>query len=94
VISGEGKLDEQNLHGKVPADVAKGVLCAGVPCVALCGSLGEETFREKGAEFFSCGITAMFSNIRQPGSLAEALSQSRENYAALADNFFRVLSIL
>ncbi|WP_167114125.1 glycerate kinase [Amycolatopsis viridis] len=38
VVTGEGKLDEQTLHGKAPAGVARAAGRAGVPVVAVCGS--------------------------------------------------------
>ena len=37
VITGEGALDEQTLHGKAPAGVAAAARRAGVPVVAVCG---------------------------------------------------------
>src|SRR5690606_27155147 len=37
VITGEGALDEQTLHGKAPAGVAAAAAKAGVPVVAVCG---------------------------------------------------------
>lgn len=37
VITGEGSLDEQTLHGKAPAEVARRARAAGVPCLALAG---------------------------------------------------------
>jgi glycerate kinase len=37
VITGEGSLDEQTLHGKAPAGVASAAAAAGVPVVAVCG---------------------------------------------------------
>jgi len=36
-ITGEGKLDEQSLHGKAPAGVIRAAREAGVPVVVLCG---------------------------------------------------------
>ncbi|MFF1926206.1 glycerate kinase [Streptomyces sp. NPDC058221] len=39
VITGEGSLDEQTLHGKAPAGVAAAARAAGIEVVALCGSL-------------------------------------------------------
>ncbi|WP_231626374.1 glycerate kinase [Streptomyces apocyni] len=39
VITGEGSLDEQTLHGKAPAGVAAAARAAGVPVVAVCGRL-------------------------------------------------------
>lgn len=39
VVTGEGSLDEQTLHGKAPAGVAAAALAAGVEAVAVCGRL-------------------------------------------------------
>ena len=41
VITGEGRLDSQSLQGKAAMTVAKRCKQAGVPCVALVGSVGE-----------------------------------------------------
>ena len=41
VITGEGRLDSQSLQGKAAMAVAKRCKAAGVPCVALVGSVGE-----------------------------------------------------
>ena len=40
VITGEGSLDEQSLHGKAPVGVARLAALHGVPVVAVCGRLG------------------------------------------------------
>ncbi|WP_434975479.1 glycerate kinase [Streptomyces mesophilus] len=39
VITGEGSLDEQTLHGKAPAGVAAAARAAGLEVVAVCGRL-------------------------------------------------------
>ena len=39
VVTGEGSLDEQSLHGKGPVGVAEAARAAGVPVVAVCGRL-------------------------------------------------------
>ncbi|MEV0417143.1 glycerate kinase [Streptosporangium canum] len=56
VITGEGSLDEQTLHGKAPAGVAAAAAKAGVPVVAVCGRrvLGDE-------ELNAAGITAAYA---------------------------------
>ncbi len=50
VITGEGSLDEQTLHGKVVAGVAAAAGAAGVPVVAVCGrtTLGQDRLRAAG----------------------------------------------
>ncbi|MGW1891388.1 glycerate kinase [Streptomyces sp. NPDC002004] len=50
VITGEGSLDEQTLHGKAPAGVAAAARAAGKDVVAVCGrlALSAEALREAG----------------------------------------------
>lgn len=50
VITGEGSLDEQTLHGKAPAGVAAAARQSNVPVVAVCGRklLDTESLREAG----------------------------------------------
>ncbi|MFC9284999.1 glycerate kinase [Streptomyces collinus] len=52
VITGEGSLDEQTLHGKAPAGVAAAARAAGRTVVAVCGrlALSEEDLRGAGIE--------------------------------------------
>ncbi len=38
VITGEGALDEQTLHGKAAVGVAAAARAAGIPVVAVCGT--------------------------------------------------------
>ncbi|MBW1596049.1 glycerate kinase [Streptomyces sp. JJ38] len=50
VITGEGSMDAQTLHGKAPAGVADAARAAGKPVVAVCGRLAidEAAVREAG----------------------------------------------
>ncbi len=50
VITGEGSLDEQTLHGKAPAGVAAAARAAGKEVVAVCGrlALSEDALRRAG----------------------------------------------
>ncbi|EWT04628.1 glycerate kinase [Intrasporangium chromatireducens Q5-1] len=50
VITGEGALDEQTLHGKAPAGVAAAARARGIPVVAVCGQngLGSERLEQAG----------------------------------------------
>jgi glycerate kinase len=80
VITGEGSLDAQTLHGKAPAGVAAAARAAGVPVVAVAGRclLG-------GAELHAAGIDAAYaltdleSDVRrcieQAGPLLERLGE-------------------
>jgi glycerate kinase len=50
VVTGEGALDEQTLHGKAPAGVAAAAVAAAIPVVAVCGRnrLDTESLRSAG----------------------------------------------
>ncbi|WP_069465772.1 glycerate kinase [Actinacidiphila rubida] len=52
VITGEGSLDEQTLHGKAPAGVAQAAGARGVPVLAVCGRLAltPEALRSAGIQ--------------------------------------------
>ncbi|AVT29617.1 glycerate kinase [Plantactinospora sp. BC1] len=52
VVTGEGSLDGQSLHGKAPVGVAGAAVLAGVPTVAVAGqvSVGPERLRGAGIE--------------------------------------------
>ena len=67
VVSGEGSCDFQTLRGKTPMGVARVAQKHGVPVVILAGTLGE------GYEaLYQHGITAAFSVVSGPMTLAEA----------------------
>jgi len=75
VITGEGRLDGQSLQGKAAMTVARRCKAAGVPCVALVGSVGEgaEQTRAHGLSAYYVigeGLTAEES-IRRTGELLE-----------------------
>jgi glycerate 2-kinase len=56
VITGEGALDEQTLHGKAAAGVAAAAGAVGVPVVAVCGTNKLDPHRLRAA-----GITAAYA---------------------------------
>lgn len=79
VITGEGRLDAQTLRGKTPIGVARLAQQAGVPVVALAGSLGD------GYEaIYAAGIHAAFSLVPGPHTLAQALAHADTYLAARA----------
>lgn len=69
VLTGEGRLDGQTLRGKTPLGVLRLARAAGVPCVALAGSLGEGYER-----LYQEGLTAAFALSEGPESLEQALA--------------------
>jgi len=70
-FTGEGRMDAQTLRGKTPAGVARIAQHAGVPVIALAGSLGA------GYEaLYAGGITAAFSLASGPMTLQQAIEQA------------------
>ena len=68
VLTAEGQIDDQTRFNKAPAGVARTAKAAGVPCIAICGGVGE------GIEsLYDIGIDAVFSICSGPQSLAEAM---------------------
>lgn len=88
VFTGEGRIDWQSARGKVPVGVSRRCRKAGVPCVALCGSIG------KGAEaVYGEGITAVFSATPGICTFADVKRTCREDMARLTDAVLRLLLI-
>ena len=88
VITGEGCIDRQCIYGKTPVGVARIARQEGVPVIALAGGLGP------GAEAVrDCGIQALFSIVRGPCSLEEALSKAAQNLHSAARHLAAVICL-
>lgn len=68
VLTAEGQIDYQTGYDKAPAGVARAAQEAGVPCLAVCGSVGDRI-----EELYDIGIAAVFSLCRGPQSLDYAM---------------------
>lgn len=84
VITGEGRLDAQSLHGKTPVGVARVAQAQRVPVVALAGSLGDGYQQVREA-----GIEAAFSLAPGPISLEYACAHAAEELEARAAELAR-----
>lgn len=73
VITGEGKLDWQSGKGKAPLGVAAVASELGVPAIAICGSLGEETPQDVKDSFM-----AVLSLVEIAGSEERAMHRPAE----------------
>ncbi|WP_313517950.1 glycerate kinase [Pseudomonas sp.] len=85
VITGEGRLDAQSLHGKTPMGVAKVAKAAGVPVVAIAGSLGDGY-----QKLYEVGIDAAFSLVPGPMALERAMSDAAAELQARAADVARL----
>lgn len=85
LITGEGRLDSQSLHGKTPVGVARIAKAAGVPVIALAGSLGEGY-----QQVYAAGIDAAFSLAPGPLSLEQALATAATELEARSADLARL----
>lgn len=86
VITGEGCLDSQSLHGKVISGIAARTKPFGIPLVAVVGGVAEGA-----EEAYDLGVTAMFSINLRAEPLTISGPKSRENYRRTLENMFRLL---
>jgi glycerate kinase len=80
VVTGEGALDEQTLHGKAPAGVARAARGRSIPVVAVCGRLllGRERLADAGfvAAYALADIEPDLARcINEPGPLLERVGE-------------------
>ncbi len=86
VITGEGKIDEQTLQGKLINGICQRAKQFQRPVIAVCGALLASSDLLE-----SIGLQAAFSIQSQPVTLAEALEQSAVNLESLGFNIARTL---
>ena len=79
VITGEGRLDEQSLHGKVISALASGAADRQTPVVVLAGqvTLDEPALR-------AAGVSAAFALVDYAGSVELAIADAANQLAAMA----------
>ena len=71
IITGEGRLDQQTLNGKLIQGICKMANSQSVPVIALCGSLEASPEQIK-----AIGLKAAYSILNRPMSLQEALADT------------------
>lgn len=88
IITGEGRTDWQSCHGKVLQGVGERAKKAGIPVIALSGSLGT------GAEsVFDHGIESVMTCVDSPMTLDEAISRTEELYLSAARRMLRLVKV-
>ncbi|TVP84832.1 MAG: glycerate kinase [Alkalicoccus sp.] len=88
VITGEGGINEQTIHGKTPVYVASLTKNINpVPVIALCGTVtsGYETV-------FGSGIDAVFSTLSEAGPLDQLKKSAPSHVEQTAENVARLLN--
>jgi glycerate kinase len=88
VITGEGRIDSQTLHGKAPVGVARIAKAAGCKVIAIAGCLSTDS-----QVVHQHGFDAVFSITPGPMDLQEALLTGAENLTSFSTNLAIVLAI-
>lgn len=86
VVTAEGAIDFQTPRGKVPAEVARRAQAAGVPVLALAGSIGKDS-----GDVHAAGIDAIAGIIPIPMDLDTAVANGATLLREATERTFRVL---
>jgi glycerate kinase len=81
VITGEGRIDSQTIHGKTPIGVARVAKRYNVPVIALAGGMTADY-----GVVHQHGLDAVFSVLNRVQTLPEAMEQARDNICVTARN--------
>lgn len=88
VVTGEGRIDSQTIHGKVPVGVAKVAKRYNKPVIGIAGSLTADV-----GVVHDHGLDAVFSVIYSVCTLEEALQNAAENVRMTARNVAATLKM-
>lgn len=88
VITGEGRMDSQTIHGKVPVGVARVAKRYHIPVIGIAGSLTADV-----GVVHQHGIDAVFSVLYRICSLDDALEHAGENVRMAARNIAAVMRL-
>lgn len=86
VFTGEGKIDNQSIQGKVISGIAQYTKKYNIPLIAVVGCIGDNI-----DELYSKGITAIFSINTKPLPLSEAAIYNKHNLFLTMDNIMRII---
>ncbi len=88
VISGEGRVDEQTVHGKVIAGIAQHTNANKVPLLVMCGAKVEPL-----DELYEAGVSAVYAILPKPVTEAEAFKHAADWLESAAFNLGKTLLI-
>ncbi|MEF8565664.1 glycerate kinase [Escherichia coli] len=88
VITGEGRIDSQSIHGKVPIGVANVAKKYHKPVIGIAGSLTDDV-----GVVHQHGIDAVFSVLTSIGTLDEAFRGAYDNICRASRNIAATLAI-
>lgn len=86
VITGEGRIDSQSVHGKVISGIAKRTSPRNVPLVAIVGGIADGA-----EEAYDLGVTALFGTDRQAVAFEKFADKTAENYRKTLEDILRLI---
>lgn len=88
VITGEGRMDSQDVYGKAPMEVAKRAKRMGIPSIAIVGSTGRD-YRV----VFDHGLDAVIGTVNRPMTLDRAVAESAKLVTEAAMRASRMVQV-
>lgn len=88
VITGEGRIDSQTIHGKTPIGVARVAKRHGKPVIGIAGCLTADV-----GVVYPAGIDAVFSVLYRACTVEEAFAEARGNLTLTARNVAQTLAL-
>lgn len=88
VITGEGKIDNQTIYGKVPFGVANFAKKYSIPTIAIAGSVSDD-----GYVINNYGVDAVFSIANYPISIEEAMEKNRTS-SLISKNVEQIMRLI
>lgn len=89
VITGEGRIDSQSVHGKVISGIVKRTRVKNIPLMAIVGSIHPSAI-----EAYDLGVTAMFGIDREAVAFEKYADRSAENYQRTLEDILRLLKAM
>lgn len=87
VVTGEGRIDAQTLHGKTIMGIASLAKKHSVPVLVFTGSIGQGI-----SEIYNQGVTSIFSIVNKPMSLETAIKNATQLLHTSVTNVFTSLN--
>lgn len=88
ILTGEGKIDSQSIHGKVLSGIARRGKALGIPVAAIAGGIDREAL----PELYRDGLTAAFSINQLPEDFSVSRGKSMENLETEMENLLRLIA--
>ncbi len=86
-ITGEGRLDDQSMHGKAIHGIAKHCKQEGIPCIAIVGDVVEGYER-----IYLQGVTSVYKTTPAGMSTEQAMADAARLYRQTAERVFKDLA--